>query len=272
MQRLPQAQVQGRLRHWRRVAVARRHADLSASTHTACHRQCSGERPACRLCSRRRIQCHYAARQGETPLAALKRNNTELQARTSVRDELFDLLQTLPDVDAQDLLQRIRAGNNMASFLRQFKAGDLLLQMAVQPETRFRYEFPYLSTLPNDLLPDNPYLNSVLYESTSLYESPSPSPSLLPSGEGQDLYLKPFHAAVMVDPKLNKVKPSLWTSVCSDDALMRDLLGVWFRCEYHFTAAFQKDYFLEDMAARREEFCSSLLVNVVLAYACVRSC
>ena len=53
-------------------------------------------------------------------------------------------------------------------------------------------------------------------------------------------------------------------------ALMRDLLRVFLRCEYHFTAAIQKDLFLEDMAAQREDFCSSLLVNMVLAYSCVR--
>lgn len=52
---------------------------------------------------------------------------------------------------------------------------------------------------------------------------------------------------------------------------MRDL-GVFLRCEYQFTSAFQKDYFLEDMASHRAEFCSSLLVNVILAYSCVRRC
>jgi hypothetical protein len=51
---------------------------------------------------------------------------------------------------------------------------------------------------------------------------------------------------------------------------MRDLLNVFFRCEYLFASVFQKDYFLEDMAAQRQDFCSSLLVNITLAYSCVR--
>lgn len=73
----------------------------------------------------------------------------------------------------------------------------------------------------------------------------------------------------MIEPLLSDAKPSLWTSVCNDDELMRDLLIVLFRCEYQLTAAFHKDLLLEDMTARHTDFCSLLLVNVLLAYACV---
>ena len=178
------------------------------------------------------------------------------------------------------MLQRIRSGTDVATILDQVAAGNLLLQMRVVPETRFRYEFPYRSEMPEDHVPNNPYLDSLIFEAASLYSTDqysnlsTPDSSSLPtnlsSNDHQSLYLKPFHAAQVVDPLLFDVRISLWTAVCDDDMLMRDLLGVFFRCEYHFTAAFQKDYFLEDMAAQRQDFCSSLLVNVILAYACVR--
>lgn len=84
------------------------------------------------------------------------------------------------------------------------------------------------------------------------------------------LYLKPYHAAELVEPLLSSVKPSLWTSVCSDDELMRRLLSVHFLYQYPTFTAFHKDYFLKDMAAHRQNFCSTLLVNAVLAYSCVR--
>jgi hypothetical protein len=185
-------------------------------------------------------------------------------------------LKNLPDQDAQAILQRLRSGTDAASVLNQVRAGDVLLQMAVVPETRLRYEFPYRSEMPKEFKRDNPYLNSLLFETASLYsqhQTSEPSvPGLLASlgsEEQRSLYLKPFHAAQVVDPLLSDVKVSPWTSVCDDDKLMRDLLSVLFRCEYQFTAAFHKDLFLEDMSARRTDFCSSLLVNVTLAYACV---
>ncbi|KAK2604444.1 hypothetical protein N8I77_007374 [Diaporthe amygdali] len=209
---------------------------------------------------------------------ALRRSYHDLQGRSKDHEELIELLKTLPDQEAQFVLQKLRSGSGISAILNQVKAGDLLLQLAVSPETRFRYEFPYQSEMPRDIVIDNPYLDSLIYEAASLY-SPSqrPKPSghtetgeitNLKSAECKSLYLKPFHAAQVIEPRLSDARPSLWTTICDDDVLMRDLLGVFLRCEFHFTAAFQKDYFLEDMAAQREDFCSSLLVNVTLAYSC----
>ena len=134
--------------------------------------------------------------------------------------------------------------------------------------------------MPEDYVPKNPYLDSLIYEGASLYDTDgfsgcwehatSVSFGNLRSGEYQSLYLKPFHAAQVIDPWLSDVKISSWTAVCDDDVLMRDLLGGFLRCEYHFTAAFQKDLFLEDMALQRKDFCSSLLVNITLGYSCVQ--
>lgn len=203
-----------------------------------------------------------------------------MQIRASAHEELFELLRHLPDTEAQAVLTKIRDGTDVATILNHVKAGDVLLQMAVSPETRFRYEFPYKSEMPEEYIRGNPYLQSLIFEATSLYgtdQSTSRSPQISPSTssnlgsrEYQSPYLKPFHAAQVIESRLSDARLSSWTAVCNDDVLMRELLSVFFRCEYHFTAAFQKDLFLEDMASGQQDFCSSLLVNVMLAYACVR--
>ena len=196
-------------------------------------------------------------------------------------EEVFELLKTLPHHESQDVLRSIRSGMDAAAILWRFKTGDALLQMAVSPETRFRYTFPYKTSLKDGLLASNPYLDSIVYEASGLF-SPEQASS---NGEGSDsgnsaaasvpkkhqsLYLKPFHAAEVIDPQLTSADISAWTTVCSDNALMRDILSKFLRCEFQYIAAFQKDLFLEDLALRRDEFCSSLLVNAVLGYACVR--
>ncbi|RKL38961.1 hypothetical protein BFJ72_g7091 [Fusarium proliferatum] len=239
---------------------------------------------ACEPCRKykvkRKLACIYVTRPGETRSQALNRSSHESfegsSQRSSVYEELVGLLKNLPDQDAQAILQRLRSGTDVASVVNQARAGNVLLQMAVVPETRLRYEFPYRSEMPKEFELNNPYLNSMLYETASLYSQHQISETnltghlaSLSSEEQRSPYLKPFHAAQVFDPLLSDVKVSAWTSVCDDDKLMRDLLTVLFRCEYHFTAAFHKDLFLEDMAARRKDFCSSLLVNVTLAYACV---
>ncbi|RGP70996.1 nitrogen assimilation transcription factor nit-4 [Fusarium sporotrichioides] len=213
---------------------------------------------------------------GETRSEALSRCSGNCQGNNpTIYEELIGLLQNLPDQDAQDILQRIRSGADAGSVLQQAKAGDVMLQMAVKPETRYRYEFPYRAEMPRDFHIDNPYMKSLIYEAASLYSYGDGPELTTPSGvtdlaseEQRSLYLKPFHAAQVVEPLLNDAKISRWTNVSKNDVLMRDLLRVMFRCEYQFTAAFHKDLFLQDLVAGRKDFCSSLLVNAILAYAC----
>ncbi|KAL7793630.1 hypothetical protein V8C37DRAFT_378517 [Trichoderma ceciliae] len=289
---MPEQAENGRARPLHRVlpAPARRSSSTASSPRhhmvtaacIACRKQknkCSGERPTCHRCIQRQVDCHWTTQPGETTSQALKRGYHNLRQRTSVHEELFELLKNLSDQEAQYVFQRIRSGADITTILNHVKAGNLLLQMAVLPETRFRYEFPYRSEMPADYLANNPYMDSMIYGAASLYSAnqiPNRSGHIasgladdLGSDEYQSLYLKPFHAAQVIDPRLTNAKISSWTTVCSDDVLMRDLLGVFLRCEYHFTAAFQKDYFLDDMEAQHKDFCSSLLVNIILAYSCV---
>ena len=194
---------------------------------------------------------------------------------------------TLPEEDAVLLFRRIREGAESGAVLNQFRTGDLLLQMHVVPECRFEYTLPYSSDIPMRLLTSrSPYINSKILEAASHRNllpmanelaGAEPELRILPdinSMTYQSQYTTPFHAAILIEPRLEAAKPSEWTTVCKDDPLLRKLLAAFFTHEYHLCPAFHKDYFLEDMAAEpgnRDKLlhCSPLLVNAVLAYACV---
>ena len=149
--------------------------------------------------------------------------------------------------------------------------------MSLVPEANYRYEFPYVRDMPSSLQhPDNPYLDSQVYAMTSPAANPSPSDSqrepfaaAAAAAEGISPYLKPYHAAVVVDSWIDSAKPSQWTSVSSDDGLMCKLLHAYFLHEYGWFTFFHKDLFLRDLVAGRDRFCSDLLVNALLAYSCV---
>lgn len=73
------------------------------------------------------------------------------------------------------------------------------------PETRYRYEFPFQKKMPASLrIQDQPYLNSIIYEATSV----APAATFHhPTGEFRNpQYLKPYHAATIVDTRLDTVK------------------------------------------------------------------
>ncbi|KAF4773633.1 hypothetical protein HER10_EVM0002711 [Colletotrichum scovillei] len=240
--------------------------------------KCSGERPSCRRCITRQCPCAYTTRPADIRRQVSDRHHDNFRGHSTIHEEAIALLRTLPHQQAQELVSRIRSGGDITAIISHIKAGDVLRQMATVPETQYRYVLPYRSEMPQIYAHNNPYMTSLIYEAASLpTETPAtcsndkarPASEHLQSPHAfESLYFKPHHGASVIEPLLYNAKVSWWTSVCDDDVLLRDLLAVFLRCEYQFTAAFQKDLFLEDLIARRTDFCSSLLVNVTLAYAC----
>ncbi|GAM82988.1 hypothetical protein ANO11243_009740 [Dothideomycetidae sp. 11243] len=226
---------------------SRRVGTLAPAACAACRRhklKCTGERPMCGRCAAARRPCIYTTRPGERPSQALKRNHNAWRDLAEAYEELFRVMRALPERQASDIYRRIRAGFDVRTLLDQVKGGDLVLQLAVAPETRFRYELPYHAELPDALRLDNPYLDCLLYEAASVMplawaaaDSSSPA-STANNPEYRSLYLRPFHAAHTIDPRLINARPSLWTTVSTDDGFMRELLADLFLCEYAFTSAF----------------------------------
>lgn len=196
----------------------------------------------------------------------MKRKYAELSERKSAHEELFELVQHRPENVAREIFSRVRDGGDAASIVRQVQDGDMLLQLALVPETRYRYEFPLVKEMPRALQrPDNVYLNSMVYEWTRSQTDTPQSPTSNSQAAGEAAYLRPYHAAELVDARINEIKPSEWTNVSTNDDLMRRLIAAYFIYGSQFFTCFHKDYFLEDMAANKRRFCSSLLVNAVLA-------
>jgi hypothetical protein len=179
-------------------------------------------------------------------------------------------LQTCKEDEVASILRRLRETQDPTAVATQLEGGDLLLQLHVAPETKFRFSFPYRRDMPRALLtPDNPYLNSVLYESALISPSTESSATLSSVERLHRQYVKPFTAARIADTRLGTVNVARWTNVCADNGIMRHLLHIYLLSEYQLFPPFHKDYFLNDMVLGSNRFCTSLLVNAVLALACV---
>jgi len=244
----------------------------------------------CSACVERGTVCGFDTNLTETHTQALKRKFSELQSRHTAFEGVFDLIRARSDEEAMEVFQCIRKGAEASTILRHINYGNVLLQLAVAPETRYRYEFPNMSGLPSFLSRrDNPYLDSEMYACALRTPSgcnqvqaqlPSPSPATRasqsqspdPAVEQQLApYWKPYHVAQLMEPLLDAVQPSKWTTVSSDDALMRRLIHDFLLFEGSWMVPFHKDYFLQDMGNKKHRFCTELLVNAVLAVACVSS-
>jgi hypothetical protein len=166
--------------------------------------------------------------------------------------------------------------------------------MALVPEIQCQYNLPYdVDLSPLFSYPNNPYISSLLYQSTfnrarfPRHKASSAearvetqgSPGQIaeedqaPISQGlsdyENVYEVPFRGAEMVDHRIANANIVRWTSAHSDNAFLQKLLVAYFLYEYPFFPLFHKDLMMDDMIIGRNRFCSSLLVNAILAAACV---
>ncbi|KAM3479772.1 hypothetical protein MY5147_001545 [Beauveria neobassiana] len=213
---------------------------------------------------------------GESSDAALRRKNREteeelrkLRGSHDALRRVVTALQTCKDDEVAAILRRLRETQDATAVATQLEGGDLLLQLHVAPETKFRFSLPYCRDMPRALLrPDNPYLGSMLYESAFTSASNQSSAMISRIERLQPQYVKPYTAALIADTRLGTVNVARWTNVCADNAILRHLLHIYLLSEYQLFPPFHKDYFINDMVLGSTRFCTSLLVNAVLALAC----
>lgn len=188
-------------------------------------------------------------------------------------DDLYTIIRRSQDQEARLIIQNIRSGVDVETIVRMIQEGDLLLQLSLRPEWRFRYEFPgtfpelplYLNQWPN------PYLSSTVFQKSLLSTTQLPDVTTGPpeTANQDSLYVVPYHVATMADPRLDSVDVTRYTTVCSDNSLLRSLLEIYFLFEFPFNSFFHIDIFLDDMASGQDNYCSPVLVNAVLASAWV---
>lgn len=77
------------------------------------NQQCDGQRPKCSACVAGGRECHYASHPLEAEAAALKRKHEKLQERMTEHENLYSSLQTRDSHETDEILRRIRAGQDV---------------------------------------------------------------------------------------------------------------------------------------------------------------
>ncbi|XEU94964.1 hypothetical protein FSHL1_000248 [Fusarium sambucinum] len=256
----------------RQLALKRKHTPTACGVCRRRKTRCGGERPTCFACIRlsRSAECTYETNPTETQSQALKRKYSAVDGENSIHRRFVDILRSYPAQDVNDILNRLRVGTSVDELVRHIESGDMLLELSVVPEVQWRHNPGGLLIIP-DLLKtaNNPYAKSLIYQLK--FDSLSPPRPWPPLTASQASYNAPYHTATMVSTLLDSCQPSMWTTVSKDDELLREILRRYFTSVYVFLPFFHMDYFLYDMARGRRRFCSSLLVNTILAAGC-RAC
>lgn len=171
----------------------------------------------------------------------MKRDLQSLQQQNDALDVIVASLRSLPEGEAVSLLHSLRSDTNddvIAASLRS----NVRLPASYAPQTLeadFAQQMTQTPTNSTDMddemhaLKREPSVQSVYAASTPISES-----------------------------------PAVWFRTPQDAELVEHLLNLYFSWVHPIYPLFSRDHFLHDMGRGRSDFCSAMLVNALLAFAC----
>ncbi|KAM0411251.1 hypothetical protein ACHAPD_009453 [Fusarium lateritium] len=265
------------------------------SVKTACQTcrqrkaKCDGQRPKCSACFNGGRECHYASHPFEVEAAALKRKHAELQERMSEHEHLYSSLKTREPHETDEILRRIRAGHDVKTATEDMKGADAAEQSNTSTLSRQQI---------NPLIRNDSANNSNSTNTSGSASSPSPfatyasfsqmrQPRLTAShGYRNHIFEEAWRDAprvsddIFVDLPGYTLPLSRWTSVHQDDKLLNHLLLLFWTWDTVCNRIIDRTIFEEDLknldpattiAPWELRFCSSFLVNALLAVSCLYS-
>lgn len=223
--------------------------------------KCDGGTPVCATCTAvYKTECYYSWEQrseldARRTTSTLKRDtptgSATSDASSDHADFLIKAIRSLPESEASELIHHIRK--------------DPRLDVAALADT-----WKKTATLPFSPSSDRESLEGDL----SLLLG---KPSLTQAGESRHFghtsslglvledenYTSPRHTVGPAD-----LKNGTWTTVTQDILFVEHLLDLYFQWSHSFYVIFSRECFCKDFQSGRQKYCSPLLVNALLAYAC----
>jgi hypothetical protein len=215
--------------------------------------QCDGERPSCSTCRAKGTECSYVSRDR---LISDKTNN-----------ELLEKLKTLPEIESIELLRKFRAAVTPTSLLSPMS--DTKQQ---DPD-----QTPELPAPPSPRHQPPPILASTAsgIELELLTRYPIAYPTLPPVDLNVDSLLQPpltdsdAREDTYCDDRLHLLDITKWSDVKIPNDLAARIVSFYLQIDHPLLGLFDADLFLRDLIKLQHNFCSSMLVNAVLAWASV---
>lgn len=187
-----------------------------------------------------RTECSYDADSDHRRKGALKRDIQSLQQQNDALDVIVASLRSLPEAESISLLHNLRGDTHPNALADQLR-NDVRLPQNYAPQT-LEADFAQQLTSPT----------SATFDTTSDF-----SRSISREGSGED-----------AQPAQTTVQPSSWFRDPPDPDFIEHLMHLYHSWIHPFHAFLSWDHFLHDMGRGKTDFCSAMLVNAMLAFAC----
>ncbi|CAF9926531.1 MAG: hypothetical protein ALECFALPRED_003464 [Alectoria fallacina] len=205
---------------------------------------CDGGMPNCSTCTAvYQTPCFYDVDSDHRRKAALKRDIETLKGQNDALGIIVASIRSSTDAEVAEIVQQIRADEDLDNIAESLKKNVMLHDRSGAKSAE--------GELSNLLGRPSIDASGVVkhYGHTS-------SLSLVCDGERSPMHLQTSEA---------------WTKVTRDAAFVEHLLSLYFCWAHPYYVLFSKELFLDDMAKGQSKYCSPLMVNALLAFACAYS-
>ncbi|KAI9163631.1 N-terminal fungal transcription regulatory domain-containing protein [Paramyrothecium foliicola] len=267
---------------------AKRRRVVVAIACDACRRKkirCDGGRPACYTCRDSTTPCVYRD-SNPIPAPANKLLVEVIQLMSNMPpEEVARVVHQLRDEsDAKVILSVLRGGMNSKNRPSELSTAVALMDDSLQTvelTAQFPTAYPRLPRIPAESL------RAGLYDELT---RPSPKGSPLPQ---RRIAHPPLHRSdadapkrskrrrrsddetlspSLVDARLHELKVGLWTNVPIPDDVAARAISLYLKTDHPLMGPFDSRLFIRDLVELRNDYCSPLLVNAVLFWACQMYC
>ncbi|KAL4904868.1 hypothetical protein BDW74DRAFT_153666 [Aspergillus multicolor] len=230
----------------------------------ACRRRkskCDGNLPSCAACSSvYHTTCVYDPNSDHRRKGVYKKDTDTLRTKNSTLLTLIQALLNYEEEDAFDLVRQIRSCDNLEdvaqSLINQEKRASGLSNAAASEDDSLTQADQFESELAGKMS------NLVLDGSRKFIGGTSNLIFLPPGSE-----LNEFSPGLTTGDPAGSV--TQWTTVTDDQQLISHLLTMYFSWHYPFFTTLSKELFYRDYSRGvPSQYCSSLLVNTMLALGC----
>lgn len=233
--------------------------------------KCDGNTPACAACSQvYRTECIYDPNSDHRRKGVYKNDIDNLKTRNSTLQTLIQALLNYPEEDVPELVRQIRTCESLDDVAESINARD----NGVEEEEEDEPASPYALALGPGVPTFETKLSGKMGE--------------LRLDDGSVRYIGGTSNLIHLGPDDNILTPNpdeyqqqedpitSWTTVTGDPELVVHLLNMYFTWHYTYFTTLSKSLFYRDFllgkppedVRRKNEYCTPLLVNAILALGC----
>ncbi|KAI9785682.1 MAG: hypothetical protein M1839_008699 [Geoglossum umbratile] len=204
--------------------------------------KCDGGMPACATCSAVYFsECQYDVQSDHRRKGALKRDLETLKERNDSLGIIFEAIKSASDVELAEIVHQIRSSEDLEPLAESLRQNVPLPDGSRSPPS-FEGDLSEIMGKPTlDETGETRYFghtSSLSLARQSDYSSPP------------------------------DVSSETWTTATSNMEFITHLIGLYFCWSHPFYPIVHRERFLHDYNVGKTKYCSSILVNVILAVAC----